>query len=162
VKKLVERLQIDNPFYYSPIHGRRHYANVMAAGIELAAHFNLNPKLFKYFAYLHDSCRENEGYDPQHGPRAADYIDSIKDLIDLCQAERWMLQSACTLHTSAKPWDGYKYTLYEKACFDSDRSDIIRTGLAVDPKYLFTSKAKELYVTEERNYEYDMWAVVNA
>ena len=115
-----------------------------------------------YSPDLSDSCRENESYDPQHGPRAADYIDSIKDLIDLCQAERWILQSACTLHTSAKPWDGRKYTLYEKACFDSDRSDIGRTGLAVDPKYLFTSKAKELFVTEKSNEKYDMWAIVGA
>jgi len=150
MKKLLERLQIDNQFYYSPLHGRRHYANVMAAGLELAEHYNLNPKLFKYFAYLHDSCRENEDYDPDHGPRAAEYIESIKDLIDLCRAERWMLQSACSLHTIAKPWDNNKYTLFEKACFDADRSDIGRITFKVDPKYLFTQKGKELF-TEKDN-----------
>ena len=58
MRKLIERLKQDNEFYYSDIHGRKHYANVMAAGLELADYFKLNPKLFKYFAYLHDSCRK--------------------------------------------------------------------------------------------------------
>jgi uncharacterized protein len=158
LKKLIQRLKQDNLFYYSELHGRKHYANVMRAGLELAAHYNFNPKLFKYFAYLHDSCRHNENYDPNHGPRASEYINEIKDLIDLCTVERWQLQSACALHTSAKPWDNKKYTLFEKCAFDADRSDIGRVCLEVDPKYLFTQKGKELFIDDKREYNYDKWA----
>tara|TARA_R100000030_G_scaffold82759_2_gene65618 strand:+ start:684 stop:1148 length:465 start_codon:yes stop_codon:yes gene_type:complete len=149
VNKLIDRLKRDNQFYFSEIHGIQHYCNVSLAGLQLATHYDLNPKLVRYFAYLHDSCRENEGTDPDHGPRAADYIESIKHLIDLCTAERWMLQSACAMHTRAQPWDGHKYTLFEKCAFDADRSDIGRVCFAVDPDYLFTEKGKELFVDEE-------------
>lgn len=162
MRKLIERLKQDNEFYYSDIHGRKHYANVMAAGLELADYFKLNPKLFKYFAYLHDSCRKNEGHDPLHGQRAAEYIESVKHLIDLCTAERWMLQSACAMHTSAKPWDGHKYTLFEKCAFDADRSDIGRVCFSVDPAYLFTRKGKELFVDDQEYYEQDRRAAVYA
>ena len=139
MNKLIDRLKRDNQFYFSEIHGIQHYCNVSLAGLQL----------MRYFAYLHDSCRENEGDDPEHGPRAAEYVESIKHLIDLCTAERWMLQSACALHTRAKPWDGHKYTLFEKCAFDADRSDIGRVCFAVDPKYLFTDKGKELFVDED-------------
>ena len=54
---------------------------------------------------------KNEGHDPLHGQRAAEYIES--HLIE-CTAERWMLQSACVMHTHAQLWDGHKYTLFEK------------------------------------------------
>jgi uncharacterized protein len=162
LKKLIQQLKQDNLFYYSELHGRKHYANVMRAGLELAAHYNLNPKLFKYFAYLHDSCRHNEDYDPNHGPRASEYINKIKDLIDLCTVERWQLQSACALHTSAKPWDNKKYTLFEKCAFDADRSDIGRVCLEVDPKYLFTQKGKEIFVHERHDYKQNRWATVYA
>ena len=158
MKKLIKRLKQDNPFYYSEIHGQKHYSNVTLAGLQLAVHYNLNPKLFKYFAYLHDSCRHNEDYDPDHGPRAAEYVNEIKDLIDLCTAERWMLQSACAMHTSAKPWDGNKYTLFEKCAFDADRSDIGRVCFEVDPKFLFTQKGKELFINDKRDYDYNKWA----
>lgn len=162
MKKLIKRLKQDNDFYFSEIHGIQHYLNVAVAGMQLAAHYNMNPNLFKYFAYLHDSCRKNEGYDPYHGHRAEEYIEDCKDLIDLCTAERWMLQSACALHTSAKPWDGHKYTLFEKCCFDADRSDIGRVCFVVDPQYLFTQKGKELFVDEDEHYEQDRWSAVYA
>jgi uncharacterized protein len=150
--KLIRQLMTDNEFYYSEIHGRSHYANVMAAGLELAQHYHVNPKILKYFAYLHDSCRENENYDPWHGPRAADYVAKNKHLIDLGPDELVELQSACYYHTSAKPWDNTTYSIVEQICFDADRSDIGRIGVEVDPLYLFTSRARELFINDKPKF----------
>ena len=153
MQELIKQLKIDNPLYYSDIHGRKHYANVMAAGLELAYHYHVNPNIVKYFAYLHDSCRENENYDPWHGPRAAEYISKIQHLINLEPDEITELKSACYYHTSAKPWDRASYSITEQVCFDADRSDISRIGIDVDPAYLFTKKAKELFVRDDFEFE---------
>lgn len=152
MKKLIEQLKRDNEFYYSEIHGREHYANVMASGIELAEFYNINMNILKYFAYLHDSCRENEDRDPDHGLRAAKYIDKVAHLIHLDSSDLWTLKLACANHTSAKPWDGKSYGLIQEICFDADRSDIGRVCYAVDPAYLFTSRAKELYADEPKSF----------
>ena len=147
MKKLIDKLKKDNPCFYSDIHGEEHYLNVMNAGLRIVDNYNLNPMIIKYFAYLHDSCRHNEDYDPNHGPRAAAYITKIKKYIDLDSDELIDLQSACFYHTSAKPWDGETYSLIEQCCFAADRSDIGRVNLVLDPVYLFTEFGVENFAS---------------
>ncbi len=54
------------------IHGLPHWSRVRRHGRFLAGELGLDPALTTRFAFLHDVCRRDDGYDPHHGPRAAD------------------------------------------------------------------------------------------
>jgi uncharacterized protein len=56
----------------SHIHGELHWRTVGANGLWLAEPFEgADTYVIFLFALLHDSMRESDGHDPQHGPRAA-------------------------------------------------------------------------------------------
>lgn len=68
----------------SRYHGPIHWACVAAAGHTLC---ELTPEadreLVLYFAMLHDSMRETDGLDPDHGARAAELAESLQESGDL-------------------------------------------------------------------------------
>jgi uncharacterized protein len=53
-------------------HGKDHWVRVLENARELAVETGANLRVVELFSVLHDSQRENEDYDPQHGPRAAE------------------------------------------------------------------------------------------
>lgn len=56
----------------SNTHGQPHWARVWRNGRQLAkANAAVNPEVVCWFAFLHDSCRLNDGRDPEHGRRAS-------------------------------------------------------------------------------------------
>lgn len=62
------------------LHGISHWERVEQNGLKLAtADCDLN--VIRLFAYLHDSCRESDGYDEQHGPRAAKMMNSLRNTL---------------------------------------------------------------------------------
>ena len=63
-------------------HGVSHWARVLETGLRLAPGTGANPQVIQLFAVLHDSKRINEGIDPDHGRRAADYAARLRGSLD--------------------------------------------------------------------------------
>jgi uncharacterized protein len=123
------------------IHGANHWARVRNNGLRLAATTGANTKVIEAFSFLHDSCRLNDGHDPDHGPRAAEFAKSINGtLICLKDNELTDLVDACTKHTLGMV-TGFNDTV--STCWDADRLDLGRVGKKPDPKYLCTDAAKQ-------------------
>jgi hypothetical protein len=53
------------------IHGVHHWGRVLENGRRLATVTGADLRVVELFAILHDSCRQSDGRDPDHGPRAA-------------------------------------------------------------------------------------------
>lgn len=134
------------------LHGIRHWDRVYENGQRLLTP-EVNELVVALFAYLHDSCRMNDYADLQHGPRAAQFIDSIRQsyLSEVTDDEIELLKEACRLHTSAHTTRNPTID----ACFDADRLDLWRVGITPDPERLATEKGKE--IARKTNYEDLIW-----
>ena len=123
------------------LHGISHWERVERNGLLLATP-ECDVTVIRLFAYLHDSCRENDGHDWEHGPRAAKMIVGIRNslLKDLTDDQFQLLQEACRLHTSTHRTGNPTID----ACFDADRLDLGRVGITPDPNKMATEKGKEL------------------
>ena len=69
VLEVVQNFELD----IDGIHGVSHWTRVLENGFRLAETNGANLKVVAAFALLHDSRRENDGYDPEHGFRGAEY-----------------------------------------------------------------------------------------
>ena len=137
----------DSRWELGSLHGISHWDRVYANGQRLLTPV-VNPLVVGLFAYLHDSCRQNDGIDLGHGPRAAKFIDSIRDayLKEVSDEDIVQLKEACRLHTTAQKTGNPTID----ACFDADRLDLWRVGITPDPDRLATEKGKEI----ARNTDY--------
>jgi len=136
IRDLVRSRQSD-----SQLHGISHWDRVYAYGEQLSTP-DVDPLVVGLFAYLHDSCRTDDGYDTTHGPRAAEWIGTLRTtyLKPLSDRQMEMLQTACRLHTTTlKTGDATV-----DACFDADRLDLWRAGITPDPERMATARGKEL------------------
>ena len=139
--KLVDRILQDATASYYSIHGISHWQNVEKFAIYIAKYEKVNLRVLQAFAYLHDCKRENNDYDPFHGPRAADYIEqSAHEWLELTDTEIRQLATACRYHTADKYFDD----LTILACYDCDRLDLPRSGIIVDTNFLYTETAKRI------------------
>ena len=93
------------------------------------------------FAYLHDVERESDAYDEEHGPRAAELIDQIRDSVlgFLDDKQIGLLKDACTYHTTV-PRTGNPTI---DTCFDADRLDLPRAFIIPDPDKMATKEGAE-------------------
>lgn len=123
------------------VHGIRHWDRV-AKNADSLWTSDVNLLVVKAFAYIHDVEREDDGYDLQHGPRAAALVDNIRDsvLAFLNDVEIHQLKKACELHTST--WRTEDATV--NACFDADRLDLGRVGITPDPEKMATVQGRIL------------------
>ena len=126
----------------SQIHGEYHWRTVGANGLWLAEPLDGADTLVIFlFALLHDSMRENDGRDPQHGPRAAVFAGELhaEGLLPVTPPQLELLQHACHEHTngfiSTDPTVG--------CCWDADRLDLPRVWITPDPALLSTARAHE-------------------
>jgi len=70
----------------SNVHGLPHWSRVWTNGCEIAriwptfqaSNSSINLDVIAWFAFLHDSCRLNDGADPEHGLRASLHIDELR------------------------------------------------------------------------------------
>jgi uncharacterized protein len=92
------------------------------------------------FGLLHDTRRENEAVDPQHGPRAAEFAGGLRDdgVLRLGDEAFADLYEALRLHSegrvSADPTIG--------TCWDADRLHLPRVSIVPDPAFLSTRAAR--------------------
>ncbi len=129
------------------LHGLPHWARVARNGYWLAAAAGIAPRLVEPFALLHDACRENDGSDSGHGPRAAALAGVLSpELLELEAAEILLLREACARHTRGRT----VAHLAVQVCWDSDRLDLTRLGYALDPRRLCTEAARAVARDELR------------
>ena len=124
-------------------HGLSHWQRVERNGILLSLENgrireDINIKVVRFFAYLHDKCRLNDWADLEHGVRAADMLPTIRYTIlkDFTDEEVALLEKACRYHTTEQR-TGIPTV---DVCFDADRLDLCRVGIAPNPKRMATKQ----------------------
>ena len=86
-------------------HGKDHWLRVLKNGREVASATGANLRVVELFAVIHDSKRENEDYDPDHGRRAAEYARTLQGVwFSLETAELELLCHACLDATVGQFW----------------------------------------------------------
>ena len=122
------------------IHGEAHWQRVCENGQRLAEQTGADARIVELFAYLHDSRRLGDGWDREHGQRAAELIRSLNDdLLALSEDDLDTLVYACTYHT-----DGLvEASVTVQTCWDADRLDLGRIGVRPDPRHLCTPAAQD-------------------
>jgi uncharacterized protein len=121
------------------IHGVAHWARVLENGLRLGETTGANLTVVRLFAVLHDSRRVNEGTDPDHGLRAAEFAAKLRgQLIRLPDPDFQLLWQACAGHTHQLTHPDVTI----QTCWDSDRLDLARVGINPSPAYLSTAPAK--------------------
>ncbi|XOF35194.1 MAG: hypothetical protein ACL93V_07885 [Candidatus Electrothrix sp. YB6] len=141
MKELIQKIKNETTVRPYSLHGYGHWERVAEYARFIAAHEEVNEHILGLFAYFHDCRRLSDGTDPEHGPRAAKYIQTFpKNLLKLEEADIERLMFACRYHTYEVATDD----LTIKACWDSDRLDLGRVGIRPDPKRLFTQTAVDL------------------
>ncbi len=142
---LVDLVQTGFALHLDGIHGIAHWRRVCANGLRLAKSTGADTVIVELFAFLHDSKRMNDGRDPQHGARAAQFAASLRgSLLTLPDEEFELLRYACEYHT-----DGLiKAHVTVQTCWDADRLDLGRIGVRPDPRRLCTTAAREASMIE--------------
>ena len=128
------------------LHGPEHWRRVEQFGLTLSQHNGADIEIVRLFAVLHDSQRRSEGSDPQHGPRAAAYADLLQGEHFKLSGERLeVLKFALTCHA-----DGMlSEDVTVGTCWDADRLDLGRVGVAPSATYLSMAAARHLLLSRK-------------
>lgn len=123
------------------IHGPVHWQRVEAFGSKIAPHSGADLAVVRLFALLHDACRQNDGEDLEHGPRAAAMLHRIVPSVFSLDPKRFgLLEHAIRHHTSGRVSEDPTIG----TCWDADRLDIGRVGITPVPEYMSTDYGREL------------------
>lgn len=122
-------------------HGPRHWLKVEMNAIALArATPGADLAVARTFAVIHDSRRENEDDDPDHGARAAAQARKWRRRLKLNNDQMELLCYACERHDKGETTDNPTVGV----CWDADRLDLTRVGTRPDEKYFSTKAAARL------------------
>ncbi len=126
-------------------HGVAHWARVYENGHCLAGETGANLQVVSLFAVFHDSRRHNEGTDPEHGQRGADFAKRLRgDKFQIDDAAFELLYRACAGHT-------HEHTHADatiQTCWDADRLDLGRVGITPCPDKLCSTVARQKRMIE--------------
>lgn len=125
------------------LHGPPHWRNVERNAMNIAKASGADLTVVRLFAVLHDSERQNESYDPEHGQRAALLARRMHgEHFTLSSAQLDLLCDACTYHhqgrVSQEPTIG--------TCWDADRLDLPRVGIRPHQSRMSTAEGQRLAV----------------
>lgn len=129
-----------NPATCGYLHGPAHWDRVNTHAMATSRDLGINPLIAHLFALVHDSQRENDGHDPAHGWRAAEWVKSNRTTLFafLGDLEINLLARACEGHS-----DGHvNGPLPIQACWDADRLDLWRVDIEPTPQLLCGDYAK--------------------
>lgn len=115
-------------------HGPSHWNRVQLHAQNAARSRGIDPLVPTLFAWVHDSQRENEDWDPDHGARAAAFVlDRREDLFGFLNDKQIEdLRCACDLHSAGQTHGNATV----QCCWDADRLDLWRVGIEPDPIFL--------------------------
>lgn len=138
---LIDYIRKKYTLHWEGLHGWDHWIRVCETGLRLARINGADPLVVALFAFTHDMARLNDGFDPQHGPRAARRIehDLQGKIIDLTPQQLSWLVDAVKRHT----FGHMKADLTVMTCWDSDRLDLGRVGTHPIPERLCTAAARD-------------------
>lgn len=138
--------QTQRAIYTTRHHGLDHWVRVERNGLWLAARLEeeggaglVDTLVVRLFAALHDCQRRDDGYDLEHGPRAADFIRGLDLPLERERLER--LVTAVRTHT-AGPTEIDDLTI--RVCHDADRLDLGRVWIRPSADFLNTEPARDL------------------
>lgn len=138
----------------SRIHGQDHIERVIFYALVLSWKYNLDRRdtdILRYAASLHDTQRQNDGWDTEHGRRAA--IESI-DYATVDPDDKNILQAVITAHSdddknlddTIKEFDvidNDRAVFLAKLFKDADALDRVRINM-LDTSYLRNDFSREL------------------
>lgn len=124
----------------SVFHGEHHWQCVVRTGYQpIGSVPGADPAVVFLFGLLHDCQRLSDGWDPDHGPRAAEFAELLQGrLFHLSEPQFQRLQEACRLHTGGELTEDPTLGV----CWDADRLNLWRVGIKPDPAYLSTAPAR--------------------
>ena len=130
----------------SYIHGPEHWARVERNGIYIGEQTGADLTVIRLFALFHDCRRQNDGIDPGHGRRGAEYAKTLRhELIEISDEQFDTFYNACKLHTRQI----HTEDVTVGACWDADRLDLGRIGIKPIAKFLNTTIAKNIVNNNE-------------
>lgn len=137
-KFLLDEFRLD----WQGIHGAPHWSRVLHHARYLAARTGAVLRVVELFAVLHDVKRRDDGSDPEHGLRAADFADQLirSSVIELPTAEQPLLFEALRDHSNGR----LDADITVQVCWDADRLDLGRIGICPDVSRLCTAPARDL------------------
>lgn len=139
-KDLIKLIRDTFKLEWQGIHGLPHWSRVRVNGLQMARHTGADQRVVELFAFLHDVKRQADFNDPDHGPRAADFIDSLSDdLLQIDPVKKELLQYACFYHSRGIT----EADITVQTCWDADRLDLGRGGVRPDTQKLCTDIAKD-------------------
>lgn len=162
INKIAKQITLSNLFA-----GRKHgYAHSLRVNYNiqlLGKKMNVqDSELYqmRLFAYWHDIVRYNDGYDPEHGKRAADIINKNRNHYNLRDFSAEQIDNLCfacehhtTMHRSGN-------TLID-ICFDADRLDLQRVGIIPEP-YKMATEIGAYYAGNYDNYLSELNSLISA
>jgi uncharacterized protein len=146
-QNLIKLLRANFALDWQGIHGAPHWARVRQNGLMLSEMTGANTRVVEAFAFVHDSCRIDDGLDPDHGVRASNFAQELvaSGHLPLNSTELEQLVTACRLHSDGRAADT---DITICTCWDADRLDLGRTGVKPAPAYLSTDAARSSALIE--------------
>jgi uncharacterized protein len=152
-----QRFSLADDSDHGPEHWLRVYYNALDGVVRLRGQEAASLTSIMLFALLHDCERKEEGYDPLHGLRAAGFLMDLHKAEKLPFASNSQIKTACIAieDHSHGYLDVYNHNLdligetTVKLCWDADRLDLPRVGIAVDPRMLLIQDNRHSKIVEE-------------
>jgi uncharacterized protein len=122
-------------------HGEPHWQLVGWVGAQLAPEEPAaDPAVVFLFALFHDSMRDNDGWDPDHGARGAALAQELWPRFRFGSVDQMeTLAHACNEHTNGETSDEPTIAV----CWDADRLNLWRVGTEPHPRLLSTDEARK-------------------
>ncbi|MBO7104100.1 MAG: hypothetical protein J6W22_01270 [Fibrobacter sp.] len=132
----------ENRVFDSNIHGLAHWRQVEFNGVSLAKVTHADITVVRLFALFHDSKREDDGYDGEHGERGAEFAKQCfeEKLLDITQEQFEKLYHACKFHTKERSTGDATID----TCYDADRLDLGRVGFELNPHKMATAAGAKI------------------
>jgi uncharacterized protein len=141
LKSLWECVVRQFPLDTSSIHGPGHWRQVELNGFMLAEETRADMTVVRLFAIFHDSRRENDGVDHDHGMRGAELAKGMRGVYyDVPDRSFELLIRACRYHTERVSDPDITIA----TCWDADRLDLPRVGITLDTERMATAYGKRL------------------
>lgn len=140
-KKLWEIIIRDFRDDLDGIHGVEHWRSVEINGLKIAEETKADKDVVRLFAIFHDAMRISDTNNEGHDAWGAELALQLRGIEYQLEDERFsLLYFACKHHATGKitnePTIG--------TCWDADRLDLVRVGVAPKVKFMSTEPAKKI------------------